>query len=197
MAPLILLVEMLRFYAFRVKVFLGIATVESLRYRDELAATFGEKPRDAYIYVDDLLAAGVKPADLFVACDRRPPTQVRGIPAGNLHHGLLPDQYRRFLAQTTERRSVTAFTCGPNRMMEIVGGIAAEAGVSLKVLLEKRMGCGIGVCFSCVCRVRRPAGEVEYARVCKEGPLFDVKDIVWNETDLKPNSAGCGCAARC
>jgi NAD(P)H-flavin reductase len=224
MAPLILLVEMLRFYSFRVKVFLGIATVESLRYRDELAATFGEKPRDAFIYVDDLLAAGVKPADIFIACDKQPPKKVRGIPQENLYHGLLPEQYRRFLQrnpphlnplpQTTgERRpdplsrrtgegqgegsAVMAFTCGPNRMMEVVSGIAAEAGVPLKVLLEKRMGCGIGVCFSCVCRVRRPAGEVEYTRVCKEGPLFDAKDIVWNETDLKPNSAGCGCAARC
>ena len=62
MAPLILLVEALRYYSFPVKVFLGMASLQSLRYRDELAATFGEKPRDAYIYVDDLLAAGVKPA---------------------------------------------------------------------------------------------------------------------------------------
>jgi dihydroorotate dehydrogenase electron transfer subunit len=219
MAPLILLVEMLRFYSFRVKVFLGTATVESLRYRDELAATFGEKPRDAYIYVDDLLAAGVKPADIFVACDKQPPKKVRGIPAENLFHGLLPEQYRQYLqrchpersegprnhgdsevlrfAQNDNARKVLAFTCGPNRMMEIVSGVAAEAGVPLKVLLEKRMGCGIGVCFSCVCRVRRPAGEVAYARVCKDGPMFDAKDIVWNETDLKPTSAGCGCAARC
>ena len=83
MAPLILLVEALRFYSFRVKVFLGIATLESLRYRDELAATFGEKPRDAYIYIDDLLAAGVRRRTFFVSCDREPPAKSRRIPAKN------------------------------------------------------------------------------------------------------------------
>jgi len=43
MAPLILLVEMLCYYGFAVKVFLGIAGFESIRYRDELGATFGRE----------------------------------------------------------------------------------------------------------------------------------------------------------
>ncbi len=195
MAPLILFVEALRFYSFRVKVFLGIATLQSLRYRDELAANFGEKPRDAYVYVDDLLAAGVKPADLFVSCDVAPPARIRRIPQENLFHGLVPEQYRRYLSGATG--NLMAITCGPNRMMEVMTGICRQAGVPLKVLLEKRMGCGIGVCFSCVQKVRRPDGAEDYARVCKEGPLFDAKDIVWNNHDSKPPSVNCGCAARC
>ena len=195
MAPLILLVEALRYYSFPVKVFLGMASLQSLRYRDELAATFGEKPRDAYIYVDDLLAAGVKPADIFIACDRAKPTKTRGIPATNLFHGLVPEQYRRYLEKARPAHAV-AFSCGPNRMMEVMTDVCRQANVPLKLLLEKRMGCGIGVCFSCVQKVRRSDGTEDYARVCMEGPVFDAKDILWNNNS-KPNLEACGCAARC
>ena len=45
MAPLILLVEMLRYYAFPVKVFLGIAGFESIRYRDELGCDLRRESR--------------------------------------------------------------------------------------------------------------------------------------------------------
>jgi len=196
MAPLILLVEELRFHSFRVKVFLGMATLESLRYRDELAATFGEKPRDAYIYIDDLLAAGVASADIFLACDRENPRLARRIPRKNLFHGLVPEQYRQFLATWKSTGNTTAFTCGPNRMMEVMTEICRHANVPLKVLLEKRMGCGFGVCFSCVQKVRRADGATDYVRVCKEGPIFDAKDIVWKNDDSKQPSVNCGCAAR-
>ena len=96
MAPLILLVEMLRYYAFPVKVFLGIAGFESIRYRDELGATFGEKSRDAYVYIDDLLAAGVKPADIYVSCDSEVPAEDRarhseGESVSRLGAGTVPE----------------------------------------------------------------------------------------------------------
>jgi len=90
-----------------------------------------------------------------------------------------------------------AFTCGPNRMMEVMTEVCRQAAVPLKVLLEKRMGCGFGVCFSCVQKVRRADGATDYVRVCKEGPIFDAKDIVWKNDDSKQPSANCGCAARC
>ena len=219
MAPLILLVESLRFFGFRVKIFLGMATLESLRYRDELAATFGEKSCDAYVYVDDLLAFGVAPGDIFLAGDRQLPRAIRRIPPANLFHGLVPEQYQRYLqscypersegsqslpenseilrsAQNDRRKKIVAFTCGPNRMMEVMTDICRQADISLKVLLEKRMGCGIGVCFSCVQKVRRADGAEDYVRVCKDGPVFDAKDILWN-TNSKPNLAACNCAARC
>jgi len=194
MAPLITLIEALRFHSFRLKVFLGIATLESLRYRDELAATFGEKPRDAYVYVDDLLAAGVPPRDIFLSFDRAMPRRVRTISRENLFSGLVPEQYRNTISKPT---NTIAFTCGPNRMMEMMDGICRRAGMPLKVLMEKRMGCGIGVCFSCVQKVRRSDGSEDYVRVCKDGPIFDAKDIVWNPNDSKQPSATCGCAPRC
>jgi NAD(P)H-flavin reductase len=237
MAPLILLVEALRYHAFPVKVFLGIARFESLRYRDGLAAT--PRSGDAYVYIDDLLAAGVNAANIHVSCESEVPAKtVRGIPKENLFHGLVPEQYRRYLehtpthesrlgptptppgrgiadlnspppegfgvgslvsmcSQTVRHDSVMAFTCGPDRMMELVAETTRLAGVRLQVLMEKRMACGIGVCFSCVQRVRRPNGAEDYARVCMEGPLFDAKDILWKNDDSKQTSANSCCAAPC
>jgi len=196
MAPLITLVEALRFHSFSVKVFLGVATIESLRYRDELAATFGEKPRDAIVYVDDLLAAGVSPRDIYLSFDRAMPRRVRNIPRENLFQGLVPEQYRNIDGTATEHGAVAAFTCGPNRMMEMMAEICGRAKIPLRVLLEKRMGCGVGVCFSCVQKVWRADGSEDYVRVCKDGPVFDAKEIVWNINDSKQPSVHCGCVRR-
>ena len=40
--------------------------------------------------------------------------------------------------------------CGPEPLMKIVAGMAAEAGVPCEVSMEKRMACGVGACLSCV-----------------------------------------------
>ncbi|MCP4664906.1 MAG: dihydroorotate dehydrogenase electron transfer subunit, partial [Deltaproteobacteria bacterium] len=70
--------------------------------------------------------------------------------------------------------------CGPKPMLKALEKVTSESGVPMKVLLEKRMGCGIGVCMSCVCRTKKN-DEEGYSRVCMEGPLFDSKDIDWEK----------------
>ncbi len=40
------------------------------------------------------------------------------------------------------------------------------------------MACGIGICFSCVAKVRQHDGW-DYQRTCVEGPIFDAAEIVW------------------
>ncbi len=46
--------------------------------------------------------------------------------------------------------------------------------IPVYVSLEERMGCGIGACLVCVCEKTDGA----HARVCKDGPVFDVRDVV-------------------
>ena len=41
------------------------------------------------------------------------------------------------------------------------------------------MGCALGVCLGCVCKVQMPGGGFEYQRVCTEGPVFNAENIVW------------------
>ncbi len=69
--------------------------------------------------------------------------------------------------------------CGPERMMEAVAQITDKAGVSCQVSLETPMACGIGICFSCVTKVRQADGGWDYRRTCTEGPVFEADQIVW------------------
>jgi len=66
--------------------------------------------------------------------------------------------------------------CGPGPMLKAVAEICARYEVKCQVSLEERMACGIGACLVCACRVR---GEAGYLHVCKAGPVFDAKDVVW------------------
>ena len=64
--------------------------------------------------------------------------------------------------------------CGPEPLMKIVAGMAAEAGVPCEVSMEKRMACGVGACLSCV--VDTVGGK---QRACVDGPVFDARKVVW------------------
>ena len=65
-------------------------------------------------------------------------------------------------------------TCGPDPLIRIVAGMAAEAGLPCQVSLERRMACGVGACLSCV--VDTKAGK---KRCCVDGPIFDAEEVVW------------------
>jgi dihydroorotate dehydrogenase electron transfer subunit len=70
--------------------------------------------------------------------------------------------------------------CGPEPMMKVLAALARRWGVPCHLSLETPMACGIGICFSCVTRVRAGAGW-DYRRVCVEGPVFDAACLAWEE----------------
>lgn len=78
--------------------------------------------------------------------------------------------------------SIRVATCGPEIMMEKVAQHAALMNVPCEVSLETPMACGIGICFTCVARVRQADGAWDYKRTCVEGPIFDAAQIVWDES---------------
>ncbi|MEX2120350.1 MAG: dihydroorotate dehydrogenase electron transfer subunit [Pirellulales bacterium] len=67
--------------------------------------------------------------------------------------------------------------CGPEPMMAAVAAIARRARLPCQVSLETPMACGIGICFSCVAKVRDAQGGWDYRRTCVEGPIFDAASI--------------------
>jgi len=69
--------------------------------------------------------------------------------------------------------------CGPDPMMAAVARWSAERRISCDVSLEAPMACGIGICFTCVARVRDGSGGWDYRRTCVEGPVFDATRIEW------------------
>ena len=67
-------------------------------------------------------------------------------------------------------------TCGPTPMMKAVGRAAMQRGIGCEVSLENMMACGIGACLCCVTDT-----DEGHKCVCKEGPVFDVRKLKWNE----------------
>lgn len=76
-----------------------------------------------------------------------------------------------------------AYSCGPNPMLKALATILAEYSVPLEVSLEEYMACGIGVCYGCAVQVVSDDEEPLYKRVCKEGPVFNAKEIVWEQAE--------------
>ena len=65
-------------------------------------------------------------------------------------------------------------TCGPKPMMMAVAKYAAANGIECEVSLENTMACGVGACLCCVENTKE--GHV---CVCKEGPVFNIKKLLW------------------
>lgn len=68
--------------------------------------------------------------------------------------------------------------CGPTPMLRAVQTFSAEHKIACRLSLEERMGCGVGACLTCPCKVRRSDGTQGYARVCADGPVFDAAEVI-------------------
>jgi len=91
------------------------------------------------------------------------------------HRGLVTDPLSEYLQG---RSPVALYSCGPTAMMRAVDEIARRHGAAHQVSLEAPMGCGIGVCLSCVVPVRDGDGW-RYQRICREGPVFNAASLLW------------------
>jgi len=142
----------------------GGATRDAVR-ADRVTLCYGARNASYLAGLDEFRAAGM---DVRVATDD----------GSQGHHGFVTDLVREAIAESTgTTRHVIA--CGPEPMMEAVAKLTAAADVGCDVSLETPMACGIGVCFSCVARVRDDAGGWDYKRTCVEGPVFDARCIEW------------------
>ena len=69
--------------------------------------------------------------------------------------------------------------CGPSPMLKAIAEICNDANVPCQISLEERMGCGIGACLVCACAVSKNDGTEDYVHVCKDGPVFDSKEVIF------------------
>jgi len=78
------------------------------------------------------------------------------------------------------------FACGPKPMLKKVAEIASNTNINCQVSLEERMGCGIGVCLGCVCKIKtknkkEDKVKYEFKRVCVDGPIFKATEVIWDD----------------
>ncbi|MGD8454159.1 MAG: dihydroorotate dehydrogenase electron transfer subunit [Phycisphaerae bacterium] len=70
--------------------------------------------------------------------------------------------------------------CGPEPMLRAVADLTRRLGLDCQLCIERKMGCGLGTCLSCVVRSRaadRPDGW-RWALTCTDGPVFCRDDLL-------------------
>ncbi len=68
------------------------------------------------------------------------------------------------------------FGCGPNAMLRSLKELALANNINCEVSTECAMACGFGICQGCP--IESTAQKDKYLLVCKDGPVFNVKDVV-------------------
>ena len=94
--------------------------------------------------------------------------------------GLVTAPLDAWLRELEPGVSPVFYACGPDGMLRAVGDRARAGGWTAWLSLDKHMGCGVGACLACVQKVRDADGTVRWARVCKDGPVFEAGTIVWD-----------------
>jgi len=69
----------------------------------------------------------------------------------------------------------TIYACGPEPMLKALSTLTNKFGIKGYAALEQNMACGVGTCLGCV--VHTTGG---LKRVCKEGPVFPLNEIIWD-----------------
>jgi dihydroorotate dehydrogenase electron transfer subunit len=143
---------------------IGIASVFSLldKYPGRAHIFCGARNCDELLMLDDVERLAKK---LYVTTDDG--TYCR--------KGLITEPLKEFIeSETFKRNPLPIYACGPTLMLRELSKIADGKGLACYISLEEVMACGVGACLGCV------TGTVAgYKRVCKEGPVFSIEDVIW------------------
>lgn len=83
------------------------------------------------------------------------------------------------IAEKFRKSANYVFACGPYGMLKSVSEIFSYGKCRCFVSLEERMACGYGICLGCAVKIEEEKGNKRFQRVCKEGPVFDSRVVVW------------------
>jgi len=76
-----------------------------------------------------------------------------------------------------ERRADAFYTCGSNRLMQLMKRLGKAHGIPGQIAMEQIMACGLGPCYVCV-KTFEVDGEKVLRRVCIDGPVFDLQEAI-------------------
>lgn len=87
------------------------------------------------------------------------------------HKGLITDLLPNYIKSADQ-----IFACGPLGMYRAMVEIPELKGKDVQVSLEVVMGCGAGVCYGCTIKTKSGLKQA-----CKDGPVFQLDEIMWGE----------------
>jgi dihydroorotate dehydrogenase electron transfer subunit len=139
---------------------------EALKARKKLSVFIGGKTKTDILCVTDFTKLG---SNIFVATED-----------GTLgHRGTVIDLFLTKREELWREGPSPIYSSGPLGMLK---GLARALGPEKSICeasFEARMACGFGACWGCVIRTKDP--KTPYQRVCKEGPVFNLGKIVWED----------------
>lgn len=147
---------------------IGIASLMPLieKFSKKAYLFYGSKTKDDLAAIEDAMAFS---KELFL-CTEDGSEGIKGRVTDLLekfslfNNGLLP-----------------IYACGPNPMLKELAKIVKGKDFKCFVSLEEYMACGVGACLGCVVKCKKEIGTEEWAykRVCKEGPVFEISEVLW------------------
>ena len=73
------------------------------------------------------------------------------------------------------------YAAAPPAILERVAAFCRERDLPAQVAIEERMGCGYGLCHTCVVPVGRKDGSgYDHLRSCVDGPVFNPARVLWD-----------------
>jgi dihydroorotate dehydrogenase electron transfer subunit len=126
------------------------------------------KPNPPQHYPEELLPQGI---DLETTS-----TSPEGARSPDGRHGLALD----LITPEAIKWADQVFACGPTAMYREMANMRQLKQKPVQVSLEARMGCGQGVCYSCTVRTKKGLKQV-----CRDGPVFTLDEIIWDELSPK------------
>ncbi|BCB96419.1 dihydroorotate dehydrogenase B (NAD(+)), electron transfer subunit [Dissulfurispira thermophila] len=149
---------------------IGIASLFPLlsKFKNRAYLFYGARNKQELVMIDE---AKTFSKESFVATDD----------GSEGHRGTVTDLLKSFLnSSLITHHSSLIYACGPSPMLKELLHIVVGEKAKCYISLEEHMACGVGACIGCV--VKTVSG---YKRVCKEGPVFEIREIVWNNGVMK------------
>ena len=84
---------------------------------------------------------------------------------------------RLLLQLIAEKKADAFFTCGSNRLLQLMKRLGKAHGIPGQAAMEQIMACGLGPCYICV-RTFEANGKKEMRRICVDGPVFDLQECL-------------------
>jgi dihydroorotate dehydrogenase electron transfer subunit len=91
--------------------------------------------------------------------------------------GMVTDLLTQFTSSADQ-----VFACGPLPMYRAIARMRSRfEGKPVQVSLETVLGCGVGACLGCTIETRHGP-----KLVCRDGPVFDIDDVIWERMTFPP-----------
>lgn len=136
--------------------------------RQRIWLLFGEETLDLADYITNIYAVGENPYLMLKHID------VITKDGSSGKKGLVTDLLLKKMIYEPFKFS-QVYACGPNEMLKKVAEIV-PGRIPCWVSVESRMACGLGACRGCAISTIHG-----YKRVCKDGPIFEAREVKWNE----------------